>query len=47
MVLSLSCIHLEMAGLEVVGSSSWDWPLLDLTTVPEEVLGVVGATNIC
>lgn len=23
--------HLEMAGLEVVGPSSWDWPLLDLT----------------
>lgn len=39
--------HLEMAGLEVVGPSSWDWPLLDLTTLPEEVLGVVGAMDVC
>lgn len=33
--------NLELYGLEVAGPSSWGWPLLDFTTLPEEGLRMV------
>lgn len=39
--------NLELAGLEVAGPSSWGWPSLDLSKLPGEDLGMVGAMDVC